>query len=134
MAIQPTDPIGEVMRCESVCIDRRASLRAAAEVMADQDLGALVVLGREGLVGIVSERDVVRALAGGADPDATCVAGLMTEHPVSVSSDGSVIEVARAMLRVGVHHIPLLKDGEPVGMASALGTLEIVLDCWAAGD
>ena len=55
--------------------------------------------------------------------DAAYVADLMTECPVGVSSDGSVIDVARAMVGMGVHHIPLLRDGRPVGMASALDTL-----------
>ena len=104
-------------------------MRAAAEVMTDQGVGALVVLGREGLVGIVSESDVVWALAGGADADKACVADRMTEYPVCADSDEPVIDVARTMTRLGIDHLPVLREGQPVGMTSRGDVLEVVVGC-----
>jgi CBS domain-containing protein len=76
------------------------------------------VVGEHGPVGIISERDVVTALAGGADPDQVWAADVMSEKPVVVSPEDSLDEVVAAMATHWVRHLPVVDNGKVRGMIS----------------
>jgi CBS domain-containing protein len=90
----------------------------AATRMQDNQVGSLAVLAGRELVGIVTERDLARAVAWGADPGVTAVADYMTTQPLSVGLDTDVHEVVLAMLELECRHLPVVEAGAVVGMVS----------------
>ncbi|KQY06274.1 histidine kinase [Mycobacterium sp. Root135] len=84
-----------------------------------RNVGAMVVVGPEGLVGIVSERDVVRMLhEHGADALGRRVADIMTSELVTCSPDDSLDELSAVMTTHRVRHVPVLDDGRLAGIVS----------------
>lgn len=119
------DPVRSVMRSPVVAIEPDTTLRAAAAVMRHRHIGAVAVARADGLVGVLSERDVVQALADGQDPDVATVAGAMTGSPRPVDADTPLWAAAMLMLQLGVRHLPVTAGGRPVGMLSIRDALTV---------
>jgi CBS domain-containing protein len=95
------------------------SLRAAARLMADRNVGAAVVLDPElPGPGIITERDVIRSMAAGQDVDAERVADHLTQAVVFAAPDWSLDDAASAMTRGGFRHLVVCDGGEVVGIVS----------------
>lgn len=96
-----------------------ATARDACMALKAADVGALAVMESDRLVGILSERDVIRkCIAGGRRTDETRVADIMTPSPVTVRSDTKVADAMEAMVTGGFRHLPVVDDGRVVGMLS----------------
>lgn len=120
--------VKDVATNEAIVVPPQTSLRVAAEVMAEQSIGAVVVATDRGAVGILSERDVVCAIAAGADPDGATVAGAMSHEVVSVRPDDTLYDAAVDMLDLGIRHVPVLDDrGRALGMVSVRDLLRPLL-------
>ena len=78
----PRNPVREVMSRGAISVDEKLTLRSLAAVLAELDIGVALVARPDRSVGIVSERDVVRALADGADPDEVWAADVMIDDLV----------------------------------------------------
>jgi CBS domain-containing protein len=104
---------GSTQMCEPM-----STMAAAAEAMVREAVGSLGVSGREGLAGIVTERDVLRAVAAGSDLDSEPVTSWMTPSPDTVPADMSVDEAALWMVAAGYRHLPVMDDGRLLGIAS----------------
>lgn len=91
----------------------------AIQLMAEKEIGAVLVMDGEKLVGIVSERDYARkvALKGRASRDAK-VTEIMTRHVLCVSPDRSLDEVMALMTQKRSRHLPVLEKKRVVGMIS----------------
>ena len=94
------------------------SLRATATLMWKQQTGSLLVMDGDALLGIVTERDVMKAVARGSDPDTTPVSAVMTTNVISVTPDTSLPEAARHMATRWIRHLPVMADGQVLGMVS----------------
>ena len=111
--------VGSIYRPWVVAIEGDERLAAAAVRMQDEQVGSLVVLEHGRFAGILTERDLVRALAEGADPEVATVADYMTAAPAVVTSDATVREVAATMLELECRHLPVVDSGGAVlGMVS----------------
>ena len=120
--------VRDVTTREPVVLPPQVSLRVASEVMAAHEIGAVVVATGRGAVGILSERDIVTALAAGADPNQTTVAGAMTHDVVSVRPDDTLYDAAVDMLELGFRHVPVLDArGAVLGMVSVRDLLRPLL-------
>jgi CBS domain-containing protein len=103
------------------------TLRQAAELMARRNVGAAVVMDPEGEgPGILTERDVLRSVAEGQDPDGEQVAGHLTADSVSAAPDWSLEQAAVAMVRGGFRHLLVVEGGETVGIVS----MRDIVRCW----
>lgn len=121
-------PVTTVMHRSTVSVRPETSLQQVAETLAREEVGAVVVRGADGLVGIVSERDIVRAIADGADLESDRAADVMTYDVVSVESVAAVDVVARTMIDGGIRHLPVIDAGGPVGIVSIRDLLGAFLD------
>lgn len=120
--------VKEVATHEPVVVPPQMSLRSATDVMARYSIGAVVVATDKRVVGILSERDVVIALAAGADPDGATVAGAMSHDVVSLRPDDTLYDAAVDMLDLGIRHVPVLNErGAVLGMVSVRDLLRPLL-------
>ncbi len=109
-------------------LDRRALVSVsptdrvsyACQKLAEQNIGAVVVVDANKLVGVLSERDVVsRCMVPGRDAAATEVSQIMTPDPRTILPTGSLAEAQALMLDGGFRHLPVVdRAGEPLGMLS----------------
>jgi len=110
--------IGVVMRPSVVSIEPSATLREAARALGAADVGTLAIMDGPEVAGIVSERDLVRALAGGADPDEMTVSHVVTTDPRYLTPGDRAITALEIMLLAKVRHLPVIDEGELVGIVS----------------
>lgn len=97
-----------------------ASIREAAEILEHFDVGALVVIDGSRIVGLLSERDVLRKVVGqGRSPEGAKVAEAMTEDPVTVREDDPLAEAIARMEAGHFRHLPVVDGtGACTGMLS----------------
>jgi CBS domain-containing protein len=100
--------------------------------MAEADTGSALVAESGRLIGIVTSRDVLRAIAARAHPSDARVREWMTAEPVTASPDMPALEAAHAMLAGGFHHLPVVQDGRPVGVVGlrAVGFPKLGVPGW----
>ncbi len=119
MSMAPEDPVRLLAHRQVVSVDLDATIREAAEILAEEEIGAVVVLDGIDVAGVLSERDIVRVLADGGDPDAVTAADAMTAEPMCADGEDSIRVTAERMLRAGIRHLPVLGPNQPMGMVSA---------------
>lgn len=120
--------IDEVAHHDPVIVAPEMRLREAAAVMDRHGIGAVIVGTAKRAVGILSERDIVGALACGADPDEATAAGAMSSDVVSVRPGDVVYDAAVDMLDLGIRHVPVLDEhGTVLGMVSVRDLLRPLL-------
>jgi CBS domain-containing protein len=105
-----------------------ATLRQAAELMVSSEVGSVAVEVDGALEGILTERDMLRAVAQGADLDLDAVSKWMTEYPDSFDPEMAIEEAAEWMLATGFRHLPVVDGGEVVGVISIKDVLWAVTD------
>src|SRR3954447_1488764 len=99
-------------------VPAETSLREAARVMRDRNVGAAVVVDGARIAGIFTERDLLRAVADGEQPDEGRVKSYMTHDPMTLPSDHAPSEAAQIMSERRFRHIPVVDDGRLVGIVS----------------
>jgi CBS domain-containing protein len=114
----PSDKIGSLMKSTVVTVRPTAALRDAAIAMRDANVGAVAVVQGDEVTGVLSERDVVRVVAGGADPEQVKVGEAMAAGPRYMTLADTVGTAAEVMVEAGVRHLPVVDDGELVGIVS----------------
>jgi len=97
---------------------KESTLAEAAGRMTVEGHGALPVTLHDRLIGIITERDMVRALAEHRNPETTSVGEFMTPDPDSLEPDVEVADAAIWMLAAGYRHLPVVTDGRVVGILS----------------
>ncbi|MGM0574585.1 MAG: CBS domain-containing protein [Myxococcota bacterium] len=95
-----------------------SNLREAAETLCENGIGALLVMEGGDVKGIVSERDIMRQVAAGADPGTTHVADAMTRDLVVGLEDDTLGYTMNVMTERRIRHLPVMRDNEVVGMIS----------------
>jgi len=109
--------VRDIMATEVITIDENASVRAAAKLMSEKNVGCLVVLRDGEPVGIITERDIlVRVVAEGKDPDAVRVGWVMSSPIIKGSPDMTIEEAARLMTNKRIKKLPIFEGGRMVGI------------------
>lgn len=114
---------------EVYSVKPNASILEAIELLAEHNIGALLVTDAEGKVeGILSERDVVRKVdLGGKSPQETKVNQIMTSKVLYVESSQSVEECMALMNDKGIRHLPVYENGVLLGLISVRDVLHTVI-------
>jgi CBS domain-containing protein len=99
-------------------IEPTVTLGEAARAMRRRDVGAAVVYEGGDLVGIFTERDLLRAIADSRHPDQHHVRTYMTPNPITLPPDHLPSEAARIMAERKFRHIPVLEGGQLIGIVS----------------
>jgi CBS domain-containing protein len=108
-------------------IGPRHSLRDAAEAMCRRNVGAAIVLDPEAPgPGVITERDILRAIGSGEDPDRETVADHLTADLTFASPEWSLEQAAAAMVRGRFRHLVVVEGGELAGILS----MRDIVRCW----
>ena len=95
------------------------SVLTALRIMADKNIGFLVVMERGAIVGVLSERDCVRqVIVADRSPEITPVADVMVRNVVTVDLDHSFADCLRLMHQHGIRHLPVVTNGKAVAVIS----------------
>lgn len=119
--------VGEMVGGPVYSCSEDTSVRDAAQRMIADDVGSLAVLRDDELVGIVTERDLMRELAEENGARRT-VGDAMTPNPDSLAPDIEVEDAADWMMGAGYRHLPVVDGGKLVGMLSIKDVLWALTD------
>lgn len=120
--------VEDVMSSPPITVHRMTSIEDAAKVMLENKIGSVLVVNNEGVLeGIVTERDLVFAIANGKIGKGLPVYMIMTENPVVVNPGTPVDEALRKMREINVRHLPVVsEDGKPLGMVSLRDVIDVI--------
>ncbi|MDG2907221.1 MAG: CBS domain-containing protein [Acidimicrobiales bacterium] len=108
----------EVMSPNVATVESDASVADAAKVMVKGGFGSVIIMHGKMLVGILTERDVLRAAAEETDLSAASIEDWMTPDPETAEPEFETEEAAGMMLSRGFRHLPVTQDGDLVGIVS----------------
>ena len=110
--------LSELMTGAVVSVAPEDTLGEAAERMAEDGVGSAVVLDSGRLIGILTERDLLRAVAGRVHTSEARVREWMTVDPMTATEATSADEAMRTMLEQGFRHLPVIEEGRTIGIVS----------------
>ena len=118
--------VGTLLGRQMVDIPSGSTLRQVVAKLVDDDVGVIVVRGNDGLVGILSERDVMDAVHDRVDLDAATVDSIMQSDIITIPASASVVEAGRTMIERGVRHL-LVEGPDGDGIVSIRAILRSIL-------
>jgi CBS domain-containing protein len=110
--------VGEIMTSDVLTVDPSDTIGETAQMMVERGVSSAVVSDYGNLIGIVTERDLTRAVAGRVHTSEARVREWMTSDPITLSPDASADEAAKIMLDNGFRHVPIVEEGRAVGIVS----------------
>ena len=110
--------ISDVMRPDFIEVAPEDTLGEVAERMTALNVGAVAVKDSGRMIGILTERDLLKAMAARVHSSEARVRQWMTADPITATADTDVEEAARIMLEHGFRHLPVLDDDRVIGIVS----------------
>src|ERR687884_2032372 len=110
--------LADLMTSDVLSVAPEDTIGEAAQKMVDREVSSVAVLDFGRLIGILTERDLTRAVAGRTHSSEARVREWMTADPVTVEEGTSAAEAAQTMLEHGFRHLPVVADGRAVGIVS----------------
>lgn len=125
---QATDPIGALVDAAVATIRPTATLREAATALATDGVGLLVAVDPSGVRGVISERDVVAAIADDLDLDTERVRDVASLDVLTVDEATPIEAAARQMIDAEIRHLAVSRGGVTVGVVSIRDLVGALLD------
>jgi CBS domain-containing protein len=120
--------VQDVMTPNPRTVPADASLTEAARQMREADVGAVIVMDKNKVCGIVTDRDIaVRAVAEGKDPSSTKAKEVASTDLTTLDRSASADDAVRMMREKKIRRLPVVENGKPVGIVS-LGDLAVERD------
>jgi len=111
--------VKDVMNKEVVVVKPSVTIREASQFMSRLHIGSLVVVDETGIVGIITERDILISVAEGKDHDQTQVRDIMTRNVITIDPNKTVEEAVDLMVQHRIKKLPVVRDGKLVGIITA---------------
>ena len=118
--------VAELMSRDLLVVEPTLSIAEAAQRMAERNVGTVLILADDRVTGILTERDVLRAVAAGFDGSKP-VSDWMTPGPETIDGDDTIEQAATLMIHGGFRHLPVLENGRPVGILSIRDLVRVSL-------
>ncbi len=116
--------VGDLVKRSPITVNERSSIREAAKVMSSNRIGLLVVTDSRGEIkGVVSERDIVKAVARGEDLDLS-VMRIATKNVISLERDAGIEKAAHLMSENRIRHLVITEKGKLYGVISVRDIVE----------
>jgi CBS domain-containing protein len=110
--------VGDIMTSSLFTIEATTTVAEAATVMGERRIGSALVMEGDDLLGIFTERDIVRALGQHFDAAGHAVSEWMTADPLTIPATTPAEEALRTMLDRGFRHLPIAEGDRVVGIVS----------------
>jgi len=110
--------VSEIMSTKLITVEPTATVAEAATIMGERHVGSALVIDQGKLVGIFTERDIVRALSQDFDAPRHQISDWMTKNPTTIQPDASIEDALNRMLTGGFRHLPVEEGGSPIGVVS----------------
>jgi len=110
-------PVHRHMSRDLLTVEPTVSVVEVAQRMVDRNVGAVLVVGDGRLLGIMTERDLMKAVARGLS-DTTVVGDCMTSHPDTIAPGDTIEHAAVLMIHGGYRHLPVVDGDDLVGILS----------------
>jgi len=122
------DPLSQLNAPSPITLSKSDNVARAVELMRNRRFGSVLVLDESGaLTGILTERDICRRLAGRREPlEWIPIRDVMTPNPQSLTEEDTIASALNHMAVGGFRHIPIVRDGAPVGFVSIRGILSYI--------
>ncbi len=122
--------IQDVMNTDLLTVAPQSTLREAARRMSERNVGAALLVDPAigSYLGIITERDLLNAIAAGHDPDTQRVAESATSDVVTISADASLEQAAEKMMKGGFRHLLVVTNGDAIGIISMRDLLRALLE------
>jgi CBS domain-containing protein len=116
--VRRDDRVEDCMNPHVVTVPASATLDQAAQAMVERRVGSAVIMDGNDLVGIITERDVLRAVGRSLIPWTTPVSECMTSDPRTIPPDTTAGAALSLMLSHNFRHLPVVNDGTLLGIVS----------------
>ena len=110
--------LAEVIKAEFITVAPEDTLGEVAERMTGMNVGAVIVKDHGRMIGILTERDMLRAMAARVHTSDARVRSFMTPDPMTAAPDMDLDEAAQIMLDHGFRHLPVVDGENVIGIAS----------------
>jgi signal-transduction protein with cAMP-binding, CBS, and nucleotidyltransferase domain len=121
-------PVGTLVTGGPVSVDEKLTVRSLSAALGELSMGCALVRRDDEWVGIISERDVLVALSGDADPDEVWAADVMTEEIVTADAGERVLDAALRMVHADVRHLAVTDDGRIIGVVSMRDLFRVLVE------
>jgi CBS domain-containing protein len=125
--VRPMPPVHRHMSRDLLTVQAGLPVVGVAQRMADRNVGAVLVLEAGRLAGIMTERDLMRAVARGLRDDAV-VGDCMTADPETIAPDDTIEHAAVMMIHGGYRHLPVVDGDDVVGVLSIRDLVAVVVE------
>jgi CBS domain-containing protein len=127
--------LADAMTVRVVSVRPDESVQLAIARMNEENVGAVAVCEGSRLVGIFTERDVLRLAADGSQFGELKLGDVMTKQVLTLAPDVDVVDAARLMREKKIRHVPVVEDGNVLGMVGIRDVMGALVErVWAAHD
>ena len=111
--------VKDVMNKNVIVAKPDVTVREASKVMAKFHIGSLIIQSAGKIIGIMTERDVLQAVATGKDPETTLVEEIMSKNVITIEPDKKIEDAVELMIEHKIKKLPVVSEGKLVGIITA---------------
>jgi signal-transduction protein with cAMP-binding, CBS, and nucleotidyltransferase domain len=117
--------VKDVMISDLAALDASTSIRDAAKLMDEKNIGCIIVTKNQSPIGILTERDFVKRIAAKEKPLTASLEEVMSSPLVAINPDETVWEAAQIMKVNNIHKLPVRKDNQIIGIVTTTDLIKI---------
>jgi len=111
--------VKDIMRREVIVAKPNVTLREASKVMSQFQIGSLIITEKKKILGIVTERNVLSAVAKGKNPELVTAEEIMAKNVITIEPDKNIEEAVELMVKNRIKKLPVVRDNKLIGIVTA---------------